>query len=456
MDRQADHARSRRSRLEPAYRSGRHPIRSTMLAVIAAVLATMLVLAASGNSALAASPLVNGNFETGDLTGWSANTADGGDATSSEYGVWFCSAAECWYPLFYTAHEGSYFAQLAPGRTSEDTRISQPFEASTGDRVSGWAFIHADELNGVSYSDSTGQVVIKSDSGETVATPFSRCAYGPYMVYQGFSSGWQYWEHTFTDVSGTGKFSIEARVRNTVDNPAPSIMGLDDVKTSTLAPDTAKPSTSASRSVEPNAQGWNKENVTVKLKATDNQGGWGVQKITYSASGAQTIAQTDVSGDSVDVKLDQEGTATITYYATDKAGNVEDKKTLTIKLDKTAPTVESRSPAENATRVSLSARIKATFLESGSGIDPSTLNASTFQVYKVTRSGNVPVSGTIRYDEFSKTVTFTPSRPLVKGTTYQATVYENWGTNPGVEDRADNKLYPSHTWRFSTGSTIYW
>jgi hypothetical protein len=143
-------------------------------------------------------------------------------------------------------------------------------------------------------------------------------------------------------------------------------------------------------------------------------------------------------------------------YATDKAGNVEDQKTLTIKIDKTAPTVKSTSPAENATSVSLSAKIRTTFLESGSGIDPSTLNASTFQVVRVTRSGNVPVSGTVSYDAASKTVTFTPSSALAKGTTYQATVYETWGTNPGVEDRADNKLYPSHTWRFSTGSSIYW
>jgi len=68
----------------------------------------------------------------------------------------------------------------------------------------------------------------------------------------------------------------------------------------------------------------------------------------------------------------------------------------------------------------------------------------------------VQVSGTVSFYAASKTVTFTPSRPLAKGTTYQATVYEAWGTNPGVEDKADNKLYPSHTWRFSTGSRIYW
>jgi Bacterial Ig-like domain len=235
-----------------------------------------------------------------------------------------------------------------------------------------------------------------------------------------------------------------------------SSIGLDDVKISTLAPDTTKPSTSATRSVEPNTAGWNKENVSVKLNATDDQGGWGVQKITYSASGAQTIAPTDASGNSVDVKLDQEGTTTLTYYATDKAKNVEDEQSLQVKIDKTPPKVDVNaiSPAENATRVSPSAKIRATFLEEGSGIDPSTINADTFQVYQVTRSGNVSVPGTISYDESSKTVTFTPSSPLAKATTYQAIVYGTLGSNPGVEDKADNKLYPYHTWWFSTGSRI--
>jgi hypothetical protein len=117
-------------------------------------------------------------------------------------------------------------------------------------------------------------------------------------------------------------------------------MGLDDVKTSTPTndPDTTKPSTSATRSVQSNAAGWNKENVTVTLKATDNQGGSGVEKIAYSASGAQSVAQTDAPGDSVEVAFAQEGTTTLTYYATDKAGNVEDQKTLSVKIDKMAPT----------------------------------------------------------------------------------------------------------------------
>src|SRR5215207_2961523 len=92
MQSQANHARERRSRLGAADRTSRHPIRSTMivprlkmLAAIAAAaaLATLaLVGVASGNSALAASSLVNGNFETGDLSGWTVDTTNGGDASA--------------------------------------------------------------------------------------------------------------------------------------------------------------------------------------------------------------------------------------------------------------------------------------------------------------------------------------------------------------------------------------
>src|SRR5215207_347962 len=84
MDGKANLLRERR-RLGAADRISRHPIRSTILGAIAAALATIvLVLAASANnSALAATSLVNGNFETGDLTGWSVDTtAVGGYASA--------------------------------------------------------------------------------------------------------------------------------------------------------------------------------------------------------------------------------------------------------------------------------------------------------------------------------------------------------------------------------------
>jgi len=105
----------------------------------------------------------------------------------------------------------------------------------------------------------------------------------------------------------------------------------------TPPPDNTPPTTSASTTPpSPNVNGWFKQNVTVNLSATDNSGGSGVKSITYSVNGgtASTVNATSTS-----VNVTAEGTNTLNYYATDNAGNVESTAILTIRLDKTAPTV---------------------------------------------------------------------------------------------------------------------
>ncbi len=103
-------------------------------------------------------------------------------------------------------------------------------------------------------------------------------------------------------------------------------------------PDNIAPTTVATRNPLPNAAGWNNTNVTITLNATDNVGGSGVKQIVYSATGAQTIASTTVSGSTVTFTITAEGTTTISFFARDNANNTETTKTLTIKLDKTPPT----------------------------------------------------------------------------------------------------------------------
>jgi hypothetical protein len=192
---------------------------------------------------------------------------------------------------------------------------------------------------------------------------------------------------------------------------------------------------------------WTNEDVKVSLSAQDNEGGCGVKKITYSASGAQTIEQTDASGSSVEVDLNQEGTTTLTYYATDKAGNVEDQKTLTVKIDRTPPTILSTNPTNNATGVAATANISATFSESGSGMDLGTVSSSTFQVVQLKPTGNLPVSSgtfSLKEDsEGSQTVTFDPESSLAKGA-YRMII------TTGVKDKAGNALTNDYTWTFAT------
>jgi probable HAF family extracellular repeat protein len=206
-----------------------------------------------------------------------------------------------------------------------------------------------------------------------------------------------------------------------------------------VPPDTTKPTSTAASAPQANSAGWNNTDVTVTLSATDDNGGSGVDKITYSASGSQTIVQTDASDSSVEVKLDQEGTTTLTYFATDKAGNVEDQKTLTVNIDKTPPAISSTDPRNNATGVSVTANISARLSDSGSGIDPHSISSSTIRVVQVKPTGNVEVMGDVSYT--SSTVTFNPSTSLAKGM-YRATL-------TGVADKAGN-VVPDFTWTFAT------
>jgi hypothetical protein len=442
--------RERRSRQGLADRTmSKHPIRSTMvvprlriLAIAAAALTSIaLILVASGKAAVAFTALVNGNFETGDLTGWTVDTTSFGGAASADasydyYYQVYCTpensyGGPCFDVQTMRPKEGSYFALLKSGTPTEYTKISQPFKASNGDKVSGWAFFDTESF--LPYDDKA-QVVVKSAAGTTVATLFEESVSS--VGYSG-NSGWKYWEHTFTDLTGEGEFQMEARV-GSVAFYEMDHLGLDDVKISTLGPDTTKPSTSATRSVEPNAAGWNKEDVSVKLNATDNQGGWGVKKITYSASGAQTIANTDASGSSADVNLNAEGTTTLTYHATDKAGNVEAPKTLTVKIDKTAPKVSSVRPASGATNVARNTSVTGTFSEK---MDPATLTTSTVTLVK---SGTT-ISTKVSYNDSTKTVTLTPSSNLQAKTKYTVNM------SGGVKDLAGNELAP-YTWGFTTGN----
>ena len=75
------------------------------------------------------------------------------------------------------------------------------------------------------------------------------------------------------------------------------------------------PATTATLTPEPNSNGWNNANVTVALNAVDIRAGPALRRVSYSATGAQPIAPTPVTGASASIAINVEGQTTIVYYA---------------------------------------------------------------------------------------------------------------------------------------------
>jgi N-acetylneuraminic acid mutarotase len=101
--------------------------------------------------------------------------------------------------------------------------------------------------------------------------------------------------------------------------------------------DTTAPTTTATPAPAANGNGWNNSDVAVTLEAADNPGGSGVQSIAYFLPGSNNV----VAGTSTLVHISAEGAATLTYHATDVAGNVETMQALPVRIDKTAPFLPS-------------------------------------------------------------------------------------------------------------------
>jgi len=87
------------------------------------------------------------------------------------------------------------------------------------------------------------------------------------------------------------------------------------------------------------ASGWTNTDVIVSFSATDTgPAASGVNEIVFSTSGAQAIGETHVSGASASITITAEGITTVFFHAKDNAGNTEAAHSVTVRIDRTAPT----------------------------------------------------------------------------------------------------------------------
>jgi len=141
--------------------------------------------------------------------------------------------------------------------------------------------------------------------------------------------------HTYAD-SGTYTVTV------TVTDDAGGV-GSD---TAVITVDGIAPATLATLSGTTGNNGWYVSDVALSLVASDNDGGSGVKEIYYSINGGE---ETIVAGASASFNLAAEGESVVTYFAKDNAGNTEAENSLTVKIDKTPPTITgSRNPGPNA------------------------------------------------------------------------------------------------------------
>jgi hypothetical protein len=96
-----------------------------------------------------------------------------------------------------------------------------------------------------------------------------------------------------------------------------------------------------------NANGWNNTNVQLSFGATDEANGSGVAHLIVRGVGAQPF-DTDSTTGTATVTITAEGVTTVTYFARDAEGNEEEHHTLTVRIDRTPPTIAgARTPAAN-------------------------------------------------------------------------------------------------------------
>ena len=115
------------------------------------------------------------------------------------------------------------------------------------------------------------------------------------------------------------------------------------------ADQTAPTTTATAAPAAPNGlAGWYTSDVNVTLAGNDGTNGSGIDKIEYKLDGGAFAAY------SAPVAITAPGTHTLEFRSTDKAGNVEATKSLTVKVDKAAPettgTIARRPPGKPCRR----------------------------------------------------------------------------------------------------------
>ncbi|WP_171693001.1 OmpL47-type beta-barrel domain-containing protein [Paenibacillus germinis] len=122
--------------------------------------------------------------------------------------------------------------------------------------------------------------------------------------------------------------------------------------------------------------GWVNQDVTVTLSASDNESGVANTYYTVDDGAEQT---------GTSVVLSEEGVHKLVYWSVDKAGNVEQAHTVSVSIDKTAPSIVVSVPGDNSIyKDSVDLTPQIAWTDNLSGVDSSkttvTLDTYSYQI----------------------------------------------------------------------------
>lgn len=134
------------------------------------------------------------------------------------------------------------------------------------------------------------------------------------------------------DIPETGIAEILS-IKADIDSNGENDYAVDSVPDGTVEfPDMIAPETKIELSGAKGTNDWYVGDVKAILTAEDNEGGSGLDAISYSLNGGASWQNYSEPAD-----ISSEGIINLQYFATDKKGNKEETKTETVKIDKTAP-----------------------------------------------------------------------------------------------------------------------
>lgn len=177
----------------------------------------MVVLLLASPNAVRAGSIVNGSFETGDLTGWTYNVP----------GLTIINGPPPDTIDYLPPTDGKYLAYVQGGLQDVYVTLSQTFTANPGDTLSFDTFFQAGDYRntGDTYNDKGYAEVIDPSNTPTVLFKSSVTDLPPIPRF-----GNTGWKHETYLIPTAGSYTVQIGVVNIGDGNFASSVGLDNVR----------------------------------------------------------------------------------------------------------------------------------------------------------------------------------------------------------------------------------